>query len=378
MGADRSASAGLLPPLSEDILPADIVTDARVIVVVVIDGLGALNLADGQSRGDTPGFDSAHHASTLTSVFPSTTAAATTSLQYGSAPGTHGLAGYTIYLPSVEQVVNMITWKVAQPGNRSVELPDPATMLEPQNIFRRISSARVGTVIVSNAAFESSSLTRAQAAGVRYRGYRTPAEFAHRLVREVERPGRRFVFGYWDGYDALGHTWGSDSFVARQELRLIDRAMREGFLDPLTRKGDDVAVLLTADHGHTATPRARRLDLAKSDGLLERLRHRPTGEPRQLGLAFQPAQAIRPEDLGARWPDKVATFAVGEAIEAGLFGPSKPHPELASRVGDVLLLARADHAFKFPGGSSGSVGGHGSLTPREMLVPLRVWRFGRG
>jgi hypothetical protein len=46
-----------------------------------------------------------------------------------------------------------------------------------------------------------------------------------------------------------------------------------------------------------------------------------------------------------------------------------------TRTGEVLLLARGSSAFSFPGGASGSLGGHGSLTPQEMLAPLLGWRF---
>ncbi|MEZ4573124.1 MAG: alkaline phosphatase family protein, partial [Thermomicrobiales bacterium] len=369
---------GMLPPVDAGILPAELLGDARVVVLIVIDGLGAHALADASRRGEVPGLMSAGWQSCLTSVFPSSTAAATTSLQYGVGPGAHGMAGYTLYLKEIDHVFNMITWRVAGRKDAGVDAPKPESFLRRTNLFKRLDRSEVDTVIVSNALFESSPLTRAQAADVRFRGYNTLADFTYRMVREVERPGRRFVFGYWDGFDVLGHSWGTDTAVAELELRLIDRALDEGLLQPLGDLGEDVAIVATADHGHMPTPREQRMNLSDIRGLSRSLSHRPTGEPRQLGLSFREGRRPEPEMLHDRWGDEMAALDMHEAIDAGLFGPAPHHRDLASRTGEMLLLSRGAGAFNFKGKVSGSLGGHGSLTPREMIVPLLVWRyFGR-
>ncbi len=374
-GMGLAPDVSLLPPVLPELLPASVFAESRVVILLVIDGLGAVAMRGHAAVGDVPGLASAPLQSTLTSVFPSTTAAATTSLQYGVAPGTHGMAGYTLYLPEIGEVFNMITWRVAGKRGSPIEGPQPEAFLTVPHLFTLLERGGIDTVIVSNQAFAASPLTRAQASGVRYRGYRTLAEFTGRLVREVEREGRRFVFGYWDGYDGLSHTWGAASEVVRLELRLIDQALREGLLEPLTRLAEQVTLLVTADHGHVPMPRDQRLDLSQLDGLLPALARRPSGEPRQLGLALRDGTAFD--------ASKFADFADGAAVvvdadaarAAGLYGPPPLHGQLATRTGDYLLLARGEGAMNFPGGISGSVGGHGSLTEREMLAPLLVWRF---
>ncbi|CAN5513919.1 alkaline phosphatase family protein [soil metagenome] len=368
---------GLLPPVGESRLPIDLLRDARVVILIVIDGLGADALDEAAGRGDVPGLMSAAHQTTLTSVFPPTTAAATTSLQYGVGLGNHGMAGYTLYLPEIDQVFNMITWGVAGNGSIDVNAPAPASFLRGPNLFNLLARAGIDPVIVSNQAFETSPLSLAQASGVRFRGYKTLADFTYRLIRELERPGRRFVYGYWDGFDALGHVWGADSSVARLELRLIDRALREGLFQPLESLGEDVALIVTADHGHADMPRDSRLDLAEIPGLLDALAHRPTGEPRQLGLAVREGSRVDVQALYDAWGDRIAVLTSADAIEAGLFGPPPHHPDLLARTGDILLLAGGAGSFTYPGGSTGSVGGHGSLTQREMAAPLLVWRWRR-
>lgn len=375
MDAGRPAAEHLLPPVVDQLLPGDFFRDARVVILIVIDGLGSLAVAEASRRGDVPGLDSAPLQSELTSVFPATTAAATTSLQFGVAPGTHGMAGYTLYLPEIDDVFNMITWRRAGNGDLNGSEPRPEGFLPATNIFSLLDAAGIDTVIVSNAAFENSPLTRAQASCVRYRGYRTLAEFGYRLIREVERPGRRFVFGYWDGYDVLGHTWSTAAEVARLEIRMIDQALREAVLAPLATMSEDVALLLTADHGHIPTPHEERIDLTQSPGLMESLRRRPTGESRQLGLAFHTGRAAELDGLVAAMENRMVALDLANAVEAGLYGPNPHHSDLIVRSGELLLLARGHNTFAYPGGTSGSRGGHGSLTPEEMRVPLLGWRF---
>jgi hypothetical protein len=94
-------------------------------------------------------------------------------------------------------------------------------------------------------------------------------------------------------------------------------------------------------------------------------------------LSFRRGARFEASALRERWGESAASFDASAAVAAGLYGPPPHHPELLERIGETLLLARDCSAFGFPGGHSGSVGGHGSLTPEEMLVPLLVWRFGR-
>jgi hypothetical protein len=117
------------------------------------------------------------------------------------------------------------------------------------------------------------------------------------------------------------------------------------------------------------------VDLARLPGLVERWGRRPSGEPRSLGLALPD-----PDDR-RRIAEYVGTGGIildtQDALAAGLYGSGPLHPDLQERIGDTLLLARGHTSFTFPGLGSQSIGGHGSLTPEEMLAPLLSWRFRR-
>jgi len=369
------AGPALLPPLRRELLDSSLIAGARVIVLLVLDGLGRLRLDEALADGRVTGLGTSQHAATLTTVFPSTTAAALTSLQTGTPPGVHGMAGYTLYLPAQRCVANMITWKATGGVEPVVPLPEPRSFLNGANIYRRLHAHGVESTHISRNVFAGSPLTEAQAHGVPFAGHRSLAELVKQIRTHAARPGRRFIFGYWDGFDALGHAYGSESDACDLELRLIDLALGEGLLDPLADEADDVALIITADHGHHEIPAERRIDLAEIPGLVERWSHRPTGEQRAAGLRL--TDAADRQRIEQHVGDRMAVLDVQAAIAAGLFGRGELHPELLARVGDTLLLARDDSSVAYPGSSQQSIGGHGSLTAAEMLVPLLVWRFRR-
>jgi hypothetical protein len=68
-----------------------------------------------------------------------------------------------------------------------------------------------------------------------------------------------------------------------------------------------------------------------------------------------------------------------EMLAAGLMGDMDP--DLADRVGDIVVIAREDTVLTSEVDTlvSSLIGQHGSVTPVEMHIPLlRGWGHGRG
>ena len=362
-----------LPPLRADVLDPAFFKDARVVVLLVIDALGLNSFEWARERQALAALAQPLVESRLTSVFPSTTAAALTTLQTGYAPSQHGIPGYTLYLAAQVATVNMVTWKPVGGGKSPRPMPEPKGFLGVPNIYQRLAKAGIETSIVSHLAFVDSALTNLQSAGVPYSGHRTPAEFAGLLLREAQRPGQRFVFGYWDGFDALSHTYGPQSDTALNELAVLDRALGRGFFEPLAGGDGDVTVLLVADHGHV--PLSQEGTRSLKDVLKQ---HNgsgsvPAGDRRGVGLPFDDEAGI--QAVRALAGEDGVILPVADVIAAGLYGPEPLHPELEQRIGKTLLIARGDAAFTIPQSNNYTAGGHGSLTAEEMLVPLLGWRF---
>ncbi|MDZ7734066.1 MAG: alkaline phosphatase family protein [Acidimicrobiia bacterium] len=102
--------------------------DADQVVLLVVDGLGWDQLQDRLDRLPHLG---AMAGSPISTVVPSTTATAMTSLTTGLPPGEHGVIGYRIHVE--DEVLNVLRWSTpAGDARKSV----PPHELQPVTSFR--------------------------------------------------------------------------------------------------------------------------------------------------------------------------------------------------------------------------------------------------
>lgn len=338
---------------------------AESVVLVVIDGLGAISLRAhaGHARALTSGMAKRDVAS---SVFPSTTAAALTSIVTGVWPGEHGLVGYRVLDPSRDVLVNQLSgWET--------DGIDPLTWQAAETIFERAAAAGHESFAVGVAAYARSGFTRATLRGAEFVSSTTPAERVATAYDLAQRHPGALVYCYLPEVDKAGHRHGIDSPEWVTALEDIDAALA-------ARVPPGVGVLVTSDHGMVDVPQSRQVVLEEEH--LSGIRH-VGGEPRMLHAYLEPdadAHAVT-----ARWRadlEGVADVVMrDEAIALGLFGASVTAAAW-SRIGDLLAVARGSAAL-YDGTAAdqrgrGMVGQHGALTPEERQVPLiRLGAFAR-
>lgn len=338
---------------------------AESVVLVVIDGLGAISLRAhaGHARALTAGMTKKDVAQ---SVFPSTTAAALTSIVTGVWPGEHGLVGYRVLDASRDVLVNQLS------GWESDGL-DPVTWQPTPTIFERAGASGHESFAVGLAAYAHSGFTKATLRGATFASAATPVERV-RLAYDLahEHPGS-VVYCYLPEADKAGHKHGVASGEWIAALEDIDAALS-------VRVPPGVGVLVTSDHGMVDVPVNRQVVLEEEH--LKGVRH-VGGEPRMLHIHLDPeADAAA---VIARWRSDLEGVADvvtrAEAIEGGLFGPTVT-TAAASRIGDAMAIARGTWAL-YDGTAAdqrgrGMVGQHGALTPEERQVPLiRLGAFAR-
>jgi hypothetical protein len=129
-------------------------------------------------------------------------------------------------------------------------------------------------------------------------------------------------------------------------------------------------LLITADHGQIHVP-AEHIVTADEEAELSRHLMVPiVGESRAAFVHPRPgrAQAVR-EYLAGAFPGRFEVIPSADALDAGLMG-SPVCDESYSRAGELLVLARVDHALQRSRPRGPQVGRHGGLSAEEMLVPL--------
>lgn len=366
-----------LPPLERGVDPFPEGRPDGPVVVLLVDGLGWTALQESASR--LPGGVAARwvpHSRPLTSVFPTTTTVALTSLSTGAAPGQHGIVGHRVYLSefgSVVEILRMSPLGVAAAEALVGPTWSPSILSNIPSVFRR----GLPGVALSRDRFEGTGFTRLIYDGARFVGYSTGSDLAVALAELLSRRDPPpLVFAYSDELDNAEHVRGPCPALVDLELDrmgvILSYVARA--VGPAVARG--TTLLVTGDHGQVPMEDDHQLAVDREPSLLAHLSRPPAGDRRATYFAARPGHlASLREELEARCPDGGHLLDVPASVDAGLYGPPPFHPDLADRLGDLLLLLPS------PGGVSYSLpgarprthpmrGAHGGAEPAELLVPL--------
>jgi predicted AlkP superfamily pyrophosphatase or phosphodiesterase len=343
------------PDAGVDWLPAS-ARRSRQIVLLVVDGLGWEQLRARAALAPTltaaDGIDQA-----ITSVAPTTTACALTSITTGSRPCQHGLLGYRLAIGT--EILNVLRWTVGSDRARDARRTVPAHRFQPRPPF---ASSPRPVPVVSKREFGGTGFTAAHLGNSPLHGYSVQSSLPLHVGRLL-RADEPFVYAYYDGIDKVAHGSGLGALYDA-ELRSVDRLVA----DLVSELPPGAVLVVTADHG--------QIDVGPQVQLLGRevmsAVHFMSGEGRFRWLHALPGAAA---DLEAavldRYGDSTWVMSRDQLIDEGLFGGPVPGDHL-DRLGDVALLPHDSHAFVDPAdtGENRLHSRHGSLTRDEMLVPL--------
>ena len=375
------------PPPLRGVSPA-LLEGVRNVVVVLSDGLGSDQLQRLARNGDVPFLErilaraargEAAQLIDATTIFPSTTAAAITTINTARTPQEHGNIAYFLWLEEFAAVAQMLRWgPAAQRRGSFFDDPavDPRAFAKVPSIHRAIRDHGGRSYVVEPEIFRNEAMTRMHAAEATFVGYLLASTMGVR-VRELldgrpEDDTPMYIYAYWAGVDTVAHWYGPRGAEHAAEAAGLDRNLVRalGGRDP-----GDTLVILTADHGHASVDPTRLIDLEADAELRSMLRNPIAGEPRLVFLHTDRATEVT-QYLEQAYPGTFFLIDREEAIAAGLFG--RGDPTLARRrIGEVIALIGGDRAssvVRVDGQVVRHHGAHGGMTPDEMRIPVLLWR----
>jgi hypothetical protein len=334
---------------------------ARRVVVVLVDGLGARQLARASGHAPflrtlAPLVPDAHCG------FPSTTATSLGSLGTGRPAGEHGIVGWQTGLRDGERLFNHLAWK---------DGPDPTTYQPHRTLLQEAGRQDITVTTVSRGLFAGSGFTRAALRGGGFRAAETPDERVEGVLGALTAAGRRgraLVYAYWDAVDKAGHVHGPGTLEWGAAVEEVD-----AFVAELTaRAPEGTVVVVTSDHGMIEAPESSRRDLALEEHLGAGVRLL-AGEPRAPQAWCEPGAV---DDVVDTWQEELADDGLvltrGEALAAGWLGRVRPGHE--RRVGEVVVAMLGDATLLDSRLLRPQVlalrGHHGSVTDAETAIPL--------
>lgn len=378
-------------PLAPEIL-TPLGDGIRCVILVLMDALALHRLQRWMADGSTPVWKKltqdirlaeAGVFAPLTSIVPSTTSSALTSMWTGRSAAEHSVMGYEMWMKEYGVVANTIQHSPITFSKDSGSLEragfDPEKFLTFPTLGSHLSANGVQTFALQHRRILHSGLSQMFFKDVTTQAFNTAADLWINLRHLLEKrhDERLHIWIYWSEVDHFSHYYGPDDERPAAEFALFSTAFERLFLTPLSPQArKDTVFILTSDHGQIATPKIPHYELRNHPDLVRLLHILPTCENRLAFLYVRPGQikAVR-EYLQHTWPGQFTVLDVPYAIEKGLFGPGDHHPRLYDRAGDLMVLAHDDAYLWWADKKNPLLGRHGGLHPDEMLVPFLAVRL---
>jgi hypothetical protein len=357
------------------------------LIVILMDGLALHRLQRWMDDGTSPIWKNLAREGVLaplTSVSPSTTSSAITSLWTGRSPKEHGIVGYELWLKEYGVVANMILHSPMSYKDETGSLEkagfEAENYLQCQTLGTHLQAHGIQPFVFQHHSIIHSGLSKMILKDVQFRPVGTPADLWIGVRQWIEHQSDQpnYIWVYWSELDHLSHFYGPDDERPEAEFTIFSQAFENLFLKRLSHTlRRDTAVILTSDHGQVATPKDPRYDLRNHPELNRYLHIAPTGENRLIYLYVRPG---RIEDIQAyierAWPGDFKVLKAAYIAKSNLFGPGEAHPELRNRLGDLVLVPQGNHYLWWNDRKPNPLlGRHGGFHVEEMLVPFLAARL---
>ncbi len=379
-------------PLGPILDAAKITPGPQKVVLFFVDGFGYT-----QWLRYTPQFETLKRfyrdgsLAPLTSIFPSTTAAALTAVHSGFTPMEHGLPEWWVYFRELGKIVTTLPFTLmGEKGNDQLLAAgvDPKILFNGTTLYEKLAASGVSSTVLVDADYAHgaySSLVHRGSTTLPFADVRNMFDTLRRHLESSSGPSYTFV--YWANIDAIAHEFGPHSDEYRKSLHEFFDAFETEFVAKLSLgAARDLTLLMTADHGQILVDPKRTVYLDCYPEVVDNLRVGPEGKkilpwgsPRDMFLAVQPEEIDSVVDFLERTLDARVVRST-DALAAGLFGKGVIHPEFTSRIGDILIIPHGDGTVWYehtPGKKFNLHGMHGGLHKEEMLVPFALLKGDR-
>lgn len=347
-------------------LDPKIVNSYQNVVLIVIDGLGYEFL----EKYGKDSFLIKYVKERITSVFPSTTASAITTIVTGVAPQQHAITGWYANLKEVGGVVNPLLFETRLGHSLASKGVQPKDIFTEKAFDEKIK--RKSYLITHHDIVNSEYNKIHNNKSERY-NYENDKQSFDILNRTLSVKGKKFIQIYYPELDHQCHNYSPDSREAIYYFKSLDRLIEE-FVNNLGHT--QTLIIITADHGLTSTPKNKLVKLANHPKLAECLTLPLAGEPRLAYCYVRPTKTAQFEYyIKKKLSNKCRLFKAEQLIKKGCYGLYKPNPKLYERIGDYILAMNDHYTIRdtlLGHKDRHLAGNHGGVSKEEMYVPLII------
>ena len=322
--------------------------DYKNIIVILFDGLGTSTLNYHLKEND---FLRKHYVTDISSVFPSTTVAATTSILSGYSPLECGWLGWDLYFEEIGENVAVFKNTLQRNGEPAAKYNVAHKYIPYKNVMQRIEKVKGRKSAYCVAFFSKFRI-------------RSVEDICKTIYKLSKKRKKKYIYAYWHQPDGAMHGHGVTSPEAHKEILHINSEVEK-----LCSKLKDSLVIITADHGLCDSV---NLFLEDYPELYNMLKIPPSIEPgRAMSLFVKDGlQEEFKNEFNRHFCDSFRLMTNEEVFSENILGYGKPHPRISGFVGDFLAIATTEKTLFTAREEHEFVGVHAGLTEEEMTVPF--------
>lgn len=377
-------------PINEEFYSGNInLRGIKKVVFFLFDGLGYRMLNDAKPDGFFKSISKRGMIMPITSVFPSTTSAAITTVSTGLTPNQHGLAEWLLYMKEIKMAIKTIPFTKLSKHNIDLKKigTDPKILYNGKTFYQKLSAHGIKSLSLMPKGIAHGTFSNIMKKGsetIPYISHTDASITINRLIRSEK--SRTYINSYMETIDTVTHFYGPFGENSRSEIASVSSILEKQLLEKADRKSaEDTLVIFTADHGHTKVD-MNSTEYINNDkkfmGFLGRENGRiipPVGSPRDLFIHIKEGKLDEAYNyISSKYSGIAKIIKSQNAVDMGLFGNGNASRRLKQRIGDIMILPDDGKTIWYhhlKTGKESYLGLHGGLSANEMLIPLGMARL---
>jgi hypothetical protein len=352
------------------ILSAKELKSSKNIVLLVFDGLGYEYI---KKKGKGTVFEKYLNGH-ITSVFPSTTAAAITTFYTGTAPQQHAYTGWFMLLKELGVVATILPF-----SPRYGRVPFSFEGYQKKDVLSEkafTEKINVKSYLITSKEISKSDYTKATSKKSAIVAYKGMDDFFNKIAKTIKSGrNKKYIQGYSPDFDSISHEYGVQSKKAEKCFFAIEKGLAKLIKNI---QGTNTTLIITADHGLLDSTKKTTIYVDDHPKLKECLTLPLCGDARVGYCYVHPDKAKQFEKYVKTKLKKCCNlYKSKELVKKNYFGLFKEDKRLIDRIGDYTIIMKGNYCIldqilnkKRPY----LIGHHSGLSKDEMLVPLVVVR----
>ena len=321
------------------------------VVLMLFDGMGSRIL---NRTLEEDAFFARNMDREITTVFPATTTAATTSIRTGLNPVEHGWLGWNVYIKPIDKIITLFF--DCEKGKE-----------EKDEDFLKVKNMLVGTTIAQeiNSKGEYSAIELFPFPTDKTVTYNGLDDMLRMVKEETQKDGKRFIYAYDDEPDHTMHEIGPDHWKIKEMIE--ERSQK---VEKLCDELKDTLVIIVADHGHKKVEHVFLKDYPEITSMLER---NTSIEQRAVSFKIKKEYINEfPKVFNKYFGKWFNLYTKKEIIESKIYGDGKEHELFNEALGDFIAIAEnSNKTINLPGDDI-LVSQHAGYTDDEVYIPLII------